>query len=89
MRTVTVRYYQEGVGWWAETDELPTFTAAGATFAEVKNRVASALPELLGEPVELIEDVTATGMDIPTALYVQESAVPNLLSVNTTLGRHG
>src|SRR5215470_7270801 len=88
MRTVTVRYHQEGTGWWAETDELPTFTAAGATFAEVKHRVASALPELFGEPVELIEDATATGMEFPMAFQVQESTVPNL-SVNTTLGHYG
>ncbi len=61
MRTVTVRYHQEPEGWWAETDELPTFSAAGASYEEVRERVRDALPDLLGESLELLEDDRSRG----------------------------
>ena len=52
--TTEVRYRHDTGGWWAETDALPTFTAAGSTFAEVEQRVATALSELLGRPVRTV-----------------------------------
>jgi predicted RNase H-like HicB family nuclease len=89
MRTVIVRYHQEPEGWWAETDVLPTFSAAGASYEEVKERVREALPDLLGEPVELLEDVTEVGAEVPVTFHVPVSGAPSVVSVRASLGRHG
>ena len=35
-RKVLMEYHCEPEGWWAKSPDLPGFTAAGATFAEVR-----------------------------------------------------
>ncbi len=90
MRSVTVRYHQEDGAWWAETDDLKTFSAAGDSYEEVRDRVRTALPELLGCPVELYEDVTAVGAEVGFSLQVMPVAsdFPGL-RVQSTLGLGG
>lgn len=65
MRPVIVRYHQESEGWWAETPDLPTFSAAGATYEEVRNRVHTALPDLVGSPLDIYDDLTDAGVAVP------------------------
>jgi predicted RNase H-like HicB family nuclease len=54
-RKVLMEYHSEPEGWWAESPELPGFTAAGATFAEVREQAHSGAEFYLQEPVE-VED---------------------------------
>lgn len=88
MSTVTVRYYEEPEGWWAEADALPTFSAAGASYAEVRSRVLSALPDLLGEPVEILEDLSAAGVTVPV-VYAPTGRPRNPIWVRSALTGHG
>lgn len=47
MSEVVVRYHQEPEGWWADTDLLPQFSAAGSSYDQVFRRVREALSEIL------------------------------------------
>jgi predicted RNase H-like HicB family nuclease len=35
-RSIRMEYHREPDGWWAESPDLPGFSAAGRTFAEVR-----------------------------------------------------
>jgi hypothetical protein len=69
VRPVTVRYHHEPEGWWAETDALPNYSAAGASFEAVRDLVRAGLPELLGEPLDFYDDVSDTGSVVPVVLH--------------------
>ena len=56
MRSVTVTVHHEGVSWWAESDELPGFSALAASRAELREMVASGVDFYLeGEQHRLVE----------------------------------
>jgi predicted RNase H-like HicB family nuclease len=52
---VVMHYHHEPEGWWANSDDLPGFTAAGATFDEVRDLAHSGAGFYLERPVE-VED---------------------------------
>ena len=52
---VVMEYHHEPEGWWADSDDLPGFTAAGATFDEVRELAHSGAEFYLERPVE-VED---------------------------------
>jgi predicted RNase H-like HicB family nuclease len=52
---VVIDYHHEPEGWWADSDDLPGFTAAGATFDEVRELAHSGAEFYLERPVE-VED---------------------------------
>lgn len=54
-RKVQMRYHYEPEGWWAESPELPGFSAAGATFEEVCQQAHEGAAFFADEPLE-IED---------------------------------
>jgi predicted RNase H-like HicB family nuclease len=89
MRSVTVRYHQEPEGWWAEADALPTFSAAGKDYDEVRARVWSALPELVTEPLEIYEDLTAVGIDVPVSIHLSEVGPENGMRLVASIGVSG
>jgi predicted RNase H-like HicB family nuclease len=41
--------------WWAESPEVPGFSVAAPTLAEMRDRATTALAELRDGPVEIIE----------------------------------
>lgn len=41
--------------WWAESPEVPGFSAAAPTLAELRTRATAALAELRDDPVEIVE----------------------------------
>jgi predicted RNase H-like HicB family nuclease len=43
MTQVTIRYHQEPEGWWADSDQIPGWTAVGATFGEVSELARDAV----------------------------------------------
>lgn len=54
-RKIQMRYHYEPEGWWAESPELPGFSAAGATFDEVQSQAHEGAAFFADEPLE-IED---------------------------------
>jgi predicted RNase H-like HicB family nuclease len=56
MRIINVTYHQEKEGWWAESADVPSFFAAGASRDEVRQHARQALPEIVGEPVEELRE---------------------------------
>lgn len=82
MRSVTVRYHNEPEGWWAETDDLPNYSAAGASFEEVRRLVRLGLPDLLGDEVDFYDDVSETGIASPMIVHVTG---PTLAEVNSAV----
>ncbi len=54
-RKVQMHYHYEPEGWWAESPEVPGFSAAGATFEEVREQAREGAVFFADEPLE-IED---------------------------------
>jgi predicted RNase H-like HicB family nuclease len=52
---VVMEYHHEPEGWWADSDDLPGFSAAGATFDEVRELAHAGAEFYLERPVE-VED---------------------------------
>ena len=52
---VVIDYHHEPEGWWADSDDLPGFTAVGATYDEVRELAHSGAEFYLERPVE-VED---------------------------------
>ena len=38
MRRITIQYHYEPDGWWADSPDIPGYTAAGATFEDVRKQ---------------------------------------------------
>jgi predicted RNase H-like HicB family nuclease len=89
MRSVTVRYHQEPEGWWAEADALPTFSAAGNDYDEVRARVWSALPDLIDEPLEIYEDLAAAGIDVPVSIRLNQVGPGTGMRLAASVGVYG
>ena len=89
MSIAVVRYHQEAEGWWAETDRLPTLSAAGSSYEEVRDRSHTALRELLGDPnLEIWDDVTDVGAEVGVVLRVHSDVPPSLAcGIRTIIGR--
>lgn len=79
MRIVTVRYHQEPEGWWAETGDLPNYSAAGATYEEVRDLVFRGLPALLDQPLDIREDLSEVGIAVPIVVLNASSSLPGLV----------
>jgi len=60
-RKVLMQYHQETDGWWAESRDLPGFSAAGATFREVRDQAHEGARLYLEEPVQ-VEDLAPTDL---------------------------
>jgi predicted RNase H-like HicB family nuclease len=78
MRIVTVRYHWEPEGWWAETGDLPNYSAAGATYEEVRDLVFRGLPALLEQPLDIREDLSEVGIAVPVVVLNASSTLPGL-----------
>jgi hypothetical protein len=78
MKVVTVRYHREPEGWWAETEDLPNYTAAGATYGEVRDFVFRGLPALLNQPLDIREDLSELGIAVPVVVLNASSTLPEL-----------
>jgi predicted RNase H-like HicB family nuclease len=60
MHKVTVFYHLEPEGCWAESPDVPGFSAAGSSLADVQDMVAEGLPYHLGHPVDVVEKFPET-----------------------------
>lgn len=56
VRTITVRYHAEDTTWWAESADLPGFSAAADSLREVRRLVHAAVADLTEDDgYELLE----------------------------------
>lgn len=75
LKTVHLRYHYEQGTWWAESRDLPGFSAAGATFNETRQLahegVAFQLPDeqvmILEEASMLVGSSAASGNPVETS----------------------
>ncbi len=59
METVRVIYHHETDGWWAESPDVEGWSAAGATFPEVRQLAIAGIPFALDRDFELEHYVPA------------------------------
>jgi predicted RNase H-like HicB family nuclease len=59
METVRVIYHHESDGWWAESPAVEGWSAAGATFPEVRQLAVDGIPFALDRDAELEHYVPA------------------------------
>lgn len=73
MRKVIVSYHHEGDSWWAESADVPGFTAAGSSLRDVRDLVREGLDFYLeGEPVRLLERTdSGVALNVESAVEVQ------------------
>lgn len=53
LRTAQLLYHDEPSGWWAASPDLPGYSAAGSTYAEVRELAAGGAPWFAQEQLEL------------------------------------
>jgi predicted RNase H-like HicB family nuclease len=75
MSEVVVKYHHESEGWWAESDDVPRFSAAGATYGEVVRQVRAALPEILDVPESNLRELIVTDSAIDVSNMSASSAI--------------
>lgn len=56
MKLVRIHYHFEPEGWWAESADLPGWTAAGGTFDEVRLMARTGVMEFCGPSVMVEEE---------------------------------
>jgi predicted RNase H-like HicB family nuclease len=70
MRHVTIQYHCDGQ-WWADSPDLPNYTAVANSFAELRDLVLDGVEFAAGEPVVIVEeappfiDATTEGESTP------------------------
>lgn len=64
MDTVRVIYHHEPDGWWAESPDIDGWSAAGDTYAEVRELAAQGVPFALGHNASL-EHYVPAGERVP------------------------
>ncbi len=60
MTGVRIRYHNEPEGWWADSPDLPGFSAAGETFTEVRDMAIRGVEFATDEPDGTVEEGVAT-----------------------------
>lgn len=81
MRRVTVIYHWEPEGSWAECPDAPGFSAAAATFNELRGQVRDGLAFYFDQPVDVVDLVP----DVEPVWTV--SAASEVVSVGSTFWR--
>lgn len=66
MRIVRVLYRQEADGWWAESPDVPGYTAVGRDHEEVRQMIREGLPYFLGETLGYLEEIIAPSVTRPS-----------------------
>lgn len=56
MTQVRIRYHHEPEGWWADSPDLPGFSAAGDTLEEVRELASAGVEFATNEPADIVEE---------------------------------
>ena len=86
MRTVRVLYRQEADGWWAESPDVPGYTAADDTLEGLRDLVPDGISEFLEEPVLAVE----IGSDFEKGMVTSRADTGSFSLVSSTgsVSRH-
>lgn len=69
VRTARVLYRSEPEGWWAESPDVPGYTAFGRDYGEVRQMAREGLPDFVGESLEYSEEIMAPSVSKDLATY--------------------
>lgn len=69
MKEVWIAYRSESEGWWAESAEMPGWTAAGDSFEEVRTLAQEGVREFAGEDVLIHEEVPSKSQNTGALLF--------------------
>lgn len=69
MAVVQVTYHHEDDAWWAESDDMPGFSAVGNRFDEVRQLVREAAPQYFGDVTPEFVDRLDSGAAIVEAAF--------------------
>ncbi|MEX2278479.1 MAG: hypothetical protein WD532_03765 [Acidimicrobiia bacterium] len=61
MRNVTIQYHYDGQ-WWADSSDLPNYTAVADSLAELRALVMDGVEFVVGEPVVIVEEASPFSM---------------------------
>jgi predicted RNase H-like HicB family nuclease len=64
MREVTVTYHQDIDSWWAESQDLDGFTAAGNSFSELRPLVAEGVAFYLDDEPFVLFEILESGAQL-------------------------
>lgn len=53
--TIHLESVDDEVVWWADSPDVPGFSAAAPSLVELRERASAALEEILGGPVSIVE----------------------------------
>jgi hypothetical protein len=54
-KRIHVQYHVEGGQWWADSPDVQGFSAAAPDYNTLRIRTRSAITEIIGEPVMIVE----------------------------------
>jgi predicted RNase H-like HicB family nuclease len=74
---LTVRYHDDDGCYWAESPEVPGFTAAGDDLADVRKRVFAALRDIVGAEADVTEIISGLPAMPAAANSAQTVVVPD------------
>jgi predicted RNase H-like HicB family nuclease len=57
-RRIRMEYHQEPEGWWADSPDLPGFSAAGPTLADVREQAHEGAEYFAGEELTIEDAAT-------------------------------
>lgn len=69
MRSVRVVYHNETDTWWAESPDVPGFSAAAESLDDLRELVRTGLTFHLGDQIEIFEETARAGL-VATVSYV-------------------
>jgi len=70
MRTARVIYHHEAGGWWAESPDVPGWSAAGGNFREVRGLADEGVEFFAEEEMQLVHEFPMSGPQRPVTAGV-------------------
>jgi len=73
---IAVKYHHEEGSWWAESDDVPGFSAVGASLAEVREQVREGLPFHLDVGSVDLRESLADSEGVVTSMTMRVTVCP-------------
>ena len=75
MRDITVTYHHEETTWWAESDDLPGFTAVADSISELQSLTYEGVSFYLDDEPHRVIEKMASGAYLLAGLFSPETVV--------------
>jgi predicted RNase H-like HicB family nuclease len=72
MRQITIRYHRDNQ-WWADSPDVPNYTAVADSFAELRDLVFDGIDFVVGEPVSIVEETAVNAAPLSDGASTQKS----------------